>query len=227
MPLVKIGLGVVVVLAVLLLGVGQLLLPRIAAKVVRDKLARYGQVRQVSVKAVPALQLLWGEAGSVHATASKLTLSPNQLVSLLSEAHSIDTLSVDASTVKLHHLRFGGPATLSHASIEKRGQSIDGKALLTSEALAEALPAGVAVKLLSSSKGRVEVRATGSLLGFQASVDAIVEAVDGRLQLSPVGALLSGLATLTLFEDPKLRILSVAAKPVEGAWALDLKARLQ
>lgn len=225
--LVRIGLGVVVVLAALLLGVGQLLLPKIAAKVVRDKLGRYGQVRDVSVEAVPALQLLWGEAGLVQASARSLTLSPGQLILLLREAHSVDRVSVKASSVTLHRLRFGGPATFAEASIEKHGQSIDGKALLTANELAKALPPGVEVKLLSSSKGRVEVRASGSLLGFQASVDAIVEAVDGRLQLSPVGALLSGLATLTLFEDPRLRILAVAAKPVPGAWALDLKARLQ
>lgn len=224
--LARVGLGVVVS-AVVLLGVAQLLLPRIAAKVVRDKLAKYGQVRHVSVDAFPAIQLLWGEADKVQAVAQSLTLSPSQLVKLLTEAHGVDSLSVQAKKVELHQLSFGGPATFEHASIRKQGQNIDGKALLTSAELAKALPPGVEVKLLSSSKGRVMVRASGSLLGFQASIDAVVEAVDGRLQLSPTGALLSGLATLTLFEDPKLEILGVGAKPVQGAWALDLKARLR
>jgi len=46
--------------AVLLLGLAQLFLPRIAAGRITSRLGRYGRVESVSVSAWPAVKLLWG-----------------------------------------------------------------------------------------------------------------------------------------------------------------------
>lgn len=56
-------LGVVaLVVAVVVLGVAQLVLPGIAAQRIRSQLDRYGHVRSVSVSAFPAIELLWHRA---------------------------------------------------------------------------------------------------------------------------------------------------------------------
>ena len=60
----------------LLLGLAQLLLPRIASSTISSRVGRYGKVESVSVSAWPAVELLWGSADSVRVKARRLSLSP-------------------------------------------------------------------------------------------------------------------------------------------------------
>ena len=46
--------------ACLVLALAQVLLPRIAASRISSRVGRYGTVQSVSVKAWPAVELLWG-----------------------------------------------------------------------------------------------------------------------------------------------------------------------
>ena len=63
---------------VLVLVLAQLFLPGIAASRVRARVGKYGTVQSVSVKAWPAVKLLWGSADSVTVRAGSLSMSPRR-----------------------------------------------------------------------------------------------------------------------------------------------------
>lgn len=219
-----------------LLAAAQLLLPRIAAKVLRDRVAKYGEVRSVSVSAVPAVELLWGSAGSARVDAGRLGISPHQLAKLLAESKAVSKLTVRASDVALRDPGLGARSlSFTDASLEKHGDAIEIRALLDVSALRAALPPGVNVEVLSSGGQGVQVRVTGQLLGFGASLRAVVYASEGKLLLKPAGTPLAGLAAITLFSDPRIEMRSVSARAVESAdghrgppraWLLQVKAKL-
>ncbi len=81
----RIAIGAVVVV-VAVLALAQLLGPGIAARVVRGKVQRYGTVKSVTVKAWPAVKLLWRQADEVRVQAGHLRVSPEQTAALLEEA---------------------------------------------------------------------------------------------------------------------------------------------
>lgn len=183
----------------LVLVLAQVLLPRIAASMVRSRVARYGRVTSVSVSAWPAIKLLWGSVDSVRVQAAALALSPAQLAALLGEATDVANVDVDVARVRL------GPLALSDAKLTKRGPHLSGQASATETDVSKALPAGVSVALLRSEAGEVEVRVGGSLFGVGASTDAVALASEGKLVVKPVGLLLGALQ-LTLFSEPHVYI---------------------
>lgn len=103
-----------------------------------------------------------------------------------------------------------GSLTLTDASLQKRGDQLNGQATTTAAEADAALPAGVSVSLLNSREGYVEVRAGGGLFGIGAAVNARAEAKDGNLVAHPVGFLIEGFQ-LTLFSNPHVHIESVGA----------------
>lgn len=235
-PGVRGTLGLLLVGLVLVLGIAQLVLPAIAARVLRDRVARYGEVQSASITALPAIELLWGSAQSASLQAGRLAVTPNELISLLMQAKPVSELTVRAREVKLLDPGFGaGAVSLSDAVLQKRGEEVRVRGRLTRAALQAALPAGVDVGLLAGAGGSIDVQASGQLFGFRASFDAQVQAVEGKVLLVPTQALLSGLARITLFSDPRLQVLGVAATDDPGhsasgtpqAWELSLRARLR
>lgn len=229
-------LGLLLVGLVLVLGISQLVLPVIAARVLRDRVARYGEVQSASVSALPALELLWGSAESASVRAGRLSITPSQLLTLLEEAKPVSDLTVRAREVRLLDPGFGaGAVSLSDAVLRKRGEEVRVRALLTGAALQAALPAGVDVGLQPGTGGSIDVQASGQLFGFRASVEAQVQALEGKVVLVPTQSLFAGLARITLFSDPRLQILGVAASsdPASAAggageaWELSLRARLR
>jgi hypothetical protein len=246
------ALGFGTIVLVLIAAVAQLLLPRIAASVLRGKVARYGEVRSASVSALPALQLLWGSADSVHLSAGRLKISLHQVVSLLAESRPVTDVTASARSVELVKPGFGmGAVTLTHATLEKRGEAIEMRALLTKAALRAGLPAGMRMEVLPAEgaagpngrgEGGVAVRASGRLFGRSASLVALLEVAEGKLLLAPVHPLLRGAGRITLFADRRLELLGVSARaersPARGAeepsaaaggseWLLSIRARLR
>ncbi len=190
----------------LVLALAQLLLPRIAASRISSRVGRYGNVQSVHVSAWPAVKLLWGSADSVTVRAGHLKLSPEQTARLLWEARGASTMAVTAGSVQ------EGPLRLSEASLHKHGDALSAQAYMTATDVRAALPEGLEVKLLSSERGQVRVRASGGLFGVKTSVDAVAGASEGRLIARPLGILLSGLR-LTLFSDPHVHVEGVGASP--------------
>jgi hypothetical protein len=190
--------------AVLLLGLAQLFLPRIAASRISSRLGRYGTVESVHVKAWPAVKLLWGSADSATVRARRLRLSPAQTAKLLWEARGLERISMTAQSVR------EGPLALSDVSFRKQGQALSAQARLAAGDVRSALPEGVGVQLLSSEGGEVTVKAAGGLFGVRTSLDAVAAASGGKLVVHPVAGLLSGFR-LTLFSDPHVYVEAVGA----------------
>jgi hypothetical protein len=208
---------------VLVLALTQALLPRLAASKISSRVSRYGKVQSVSVSAWPAIELLWGDAGSVHVRAKSLSLNPEQASSLLWEARKSSNVVVEAQSVQVGSLR------LSDARLSKHGSALSAQALASEVDVREALPAGFSVQLVRSEGGEVEVQATGGFFGLSATVNAVAGAVEGKLVAHPLGFLIEALQ-LTLFSNPHVYVEGVGAsvhskQPL--TYQLSMNARLR
>jgi hypothetical protein len=200
--------------------VAQLVLPGIAANRLRDQLARSGTVLSVKVSAFPALALLWGHADSVVVRMGRYRSGASQLGGKLARAGDVGT--IDASAQELD----SGALTLRDATLRKRGSELTGMATVRESDLRMAVPFLDNVRPVASSEGALVLRGTASLLGLTASVDAVVAARDGTLVVAP-DVPFGGIATITLFNDPHVRVQSVTASSVPGGFRLDVQARVQ
>lgn len=194
---------------VLVLVLAQLLLPGIAASRVRARVEKYGTVRSVTVKAWPAVELLWGRAESVDVKAGNLQLSKAQTAKLLGEAHGVTSIRASAESVK------EGPLQLYDASLQKHGDALAGTAWTSRAAVEKALGEGFEVQLLHSGGGRVQISVEGGLFGVKASVEAVAEVQEGKVVVHPLGFLLEGLK-LTLFAEPNVYVEGVSASAAKG-----------
>jgi LmeA-like phospholipid-binding len=197
--------GVVVVL-----GLAQLLLPGLAARRVRSQLGRYGVVRSTSVSAFPAVELLWGRAQSVSASATRIGMSLSQASALLWQGRGVDRLDVSAQSLRLETLALHG------VLLRKRGSALYIEGSITQAALRAALPGSTEVLPLGSIPGGVQVRVTGTIFGAVASVDVLLLAEDGRLVAQPQGIPFAGSLRLTLLSAPHVYLQSFALSPSVG-----------
>jgi hypothetical protein len=184
---------------VVMLGVTQLVLPGIAAQVVRNRASRYGMVKSVSVTAIPAIELLWGRADSASLEAGRLRMNLSQATELLSSASGVDRIDMSVESFQL------GPLRMHAARMEKRGDALYIQGSLEQSDLRAMLPGGVEVQPVT---GGVEVRASGSLFGVSTSVRALVSVQEGKLVAQPQGLPFAGLAQITLLSNPHLLIQS-------------------
>jgi hypothetical protein len=218
----------VVVLVVVLVALAQALLPRIAASRVRDRVAAYGQVHSVQVSAFPALKLLWGHADSISIVAGRLAASPAQVASLLWQAQGVGSLDVVAAAAVLRAPLLPRGLEVGDVRVRKRGALLSASAILTPAQLAAALPAGVSAEPIASGSGAVEARASGALFGLQASLDVLVQAVEGRLVAEP-RVPFGGIAAVTLFSDRHLKVLATGMRVLRSeplSYEVTLQARL-
>jgi hypothetical protein len=209
--------------ALILLGLAQLLLPRIAASTISSRVGRYGKVQSVSVSAWPAVKLLWGSADSVRVRVRSIALEPAQAAKLLAESHGVGRMDVSAEHVSV------GPLALTGATLTKRGSRLSAAATAEQSGVTAALPEGFSVRLVRSEGGQVEVQASGGLFGVGGSVDAVALADHGRLVVHPLGFLLEGFQ-LTLFSDSRIHVEGVGARELNNSppsYRLTMLARLR
>lgn len=215
----------------LLVVLAQLLLPTLAAKRVRDRVARYGTVKSVSVSAFPAFELLWGKADSVNVGAGSLSVPASKVAALLWEAHTVGDMRFGADYATLTGIpSLTEGLTVSDLHTRKRGSTISASATLTQQRLNEALPTGFRIEPVASGNGEVEARASGGLFGVQASIAVLVKPLEGRLVAEPQGFPLASLATVTLFSDTHLKIGSVGVRVLRKqplTYGLSMAATLQ
>jgi LmeA-like phospholipid-binding len=222
---VRAGLWIAGVLAVLLVA-SQLLLPPLAARVMRQRVGRYGPVLSASIHAFPALELLWGQASSASVRTGGLHLSQAQASDLLWSARGVGSVDALSTSLQLGSLR------LSEVHMIKRAAQVRVLGTLTMADLSAALPAGVQLQGLGGggSAGQLQVRVGGELFGVRASVVAVVAPFEGKLVAEPQGLSLGALTRITLFSDPHLRVQSLALTPQRGGgvqgWGFELRATL-
>jgi hypothetical protein len=220
----------VVAVPVLLLVLAQVFLPSLAARRVRDRVARYGTVRSVSVSAFPAVKLLWGKADTVDVDAGSLSVELSQIAALLWEARAAGSMSISAEAATLTAVpELPEGLTVDDLRMQKHGSAVSATATLTQQQLNEALPSGFHIEPTASGEGQVEARASGGLFGVQASITALVKPLEGRLVAEPRGFPLASLGTVTLFSDSRLRIESVGVRVLRDkplTYGLSLAATL-
>jgi hypothetical protein len=214
-----IALGVAGVVIVVLI-VAQLALPGIAANRLRDQLARSGTVLSVKVSAFPAIKLLWGDADSVVVRLGRYRSGSSEIGGSLNRVGGVGTIDVSAQEVE------SGVLTLHDAVLRKRGSELTGSATIVESDLRSAVPFLQDVEPIASSGGELILRGTASLLGLTASVDAVVGTRDGALVVAP-DVPFGGIATITLFNDPQVRVQSVSAVTVPGGFKLNAVANVR
>jgi len=215
-----VGLGAAAVVVLVLLGIGQLVLPGIAAQRLRDQLSRHGRVLAVQVQAFPAIELLWHHADRVVVRMATYTASTSTLQHDLAQV--ADAGSLDASATEFH----SGLLTLHDASLRKRGNQLQGRGRVSEADLRAALPVLDAVSPVASGGGQLTLQGTGTLLGVTATVDATVRAAGGALVVSP-DVLFGGLATITLFSNPAVGVEGISASLAPGGFTATVSARLR
>ena len=192
-------------LVIIVLGVGQLVLPGIAASHLRSQLSRDGQVLSVSVSAFPAVKLLWHQADKVVIRMGRYDPPSGSLPATL--AQTADASTVSASAQEFHY----GLVTLHDASLAKQGNTLSGSALVNESDLRNALPILSSVTPVASSGGKLTFQGTA----FGISADATVSVSDGNLTVVP-DIPFGSLATITLFSDPHVAIEQIAASAASG-----------
>jgi hypothetical protein len=203
----------------LVLVVGQLVLPPIAEQRLRDRLSHNGTVLSVKVSAFPAITLLWHHADKVVIRMASYESASGKLGAQLDEAGGVGTL--DASTQVFR----SGLLTLRNASLHKRGDHLTGTATVTEQDLRGAVPFLNNVSPVPSESGALTLRGSATLLGVTATADATVAAQDGKLVVVP-NVPFGGLATVTLFDDPHLAVEHVSASRTAGGFTVSATARL-
>src|ERR1700753_220747 len=193
--------------------VAQLVLPGIAAQRLRDQLSRSGRVLEVHVSAFPAIQLLWSHADSVVVRMATYRASPARLPGPFDQPGTVGSLRASAQTSR------DGLLTLHDASLVKQGNRLIGRAVVAEADLRAAGPVLSSLTPIASAGGRLTLRGTATFLGLSATVDATVSAQNGKLVVAP-DVPFGGLATITVFSDPGIRVQSVSASPVPGGFAV-------
>jgi hypothetical protein len=186
---------------------GQLLVPAIATTVLRHRLAKHGRVISARVSAFPWVELLWQRADSVTARMADFNAPPDQLDNLLHEAGGVGKLDISIGVVHT------GLLTLHDVSFSKQGDELQGVGRLELDDLRAALPVMRSLTPVQDADGQLVLRGSASVFGVSATVDVVVAARDGKLVVAPAG-LLGAFATLTLYDDPQVRVQSVAATKV-------------
>jgi hypothetical protein len=213
-----IALGAAAVVVVVLV-VAQLVLPGVAARLLRDRLSRSGQVLSVEVDAFPAIQLLWHHADKVVIHLGRYRqANPAELRSTLGQAGDVGTLYTSAQEFDDGLLR------LHNTILVKRGNRLSGSGTVTENDLRSAVPILTSVTPVASQGGRLTLRGTASLFGLTAVVDATVSVRNGALV---VASDIPFFPTLTLFSDRRIRVESVSASPVPGGFSVQGSALLQ
>jgi hypothetical protein len=210
----------VIGVVLLVLVIAQLALPGIAEDRIRDQLSQSGAVLSVSVHAFPAIELLWKQADSVVIRMARYEAGASEIGNKLGMAANVGSLDISAQEVQ------SGLLTVRDARLRKQGNELIGTAVVRQADLRSAVPFLDNVQPVASSEGQLIMRGTASLLGLNASVDAVVAARNGALVVAP-NVPFGGIATITLLDDPHVRVQSVSAVTVPGGFRLRAEARVQ
>ena len=210
------ALGIAVFL-LSLVAAAQLVLPDVAERNLRGDLKASGQVRRVDVTAFPALKVLFGRADRVEVEMGEVRAGQGELADLLARTADTDELPARATALRV------GPFVARDARLDKEGERLRGRVSVTVAELTAALPLQVGLRPVDSGDGSLVLEATAGVLGQQVTVRARLAARNGALVIAPEG-LLGGVATLTVFSDPRVRVRGVGAEPAPGGFTITADA---
>ena len=198
----------------------QLFLPEFAERNLRGDLEASGQVRRVDVSAFPAVKVLFGRADRVEVEMGEVRSGQGELADLLARTAETDELHAEADTLRV------GPFVAHAARLDKDGDRLRGRVSVTVAELTEALPVEVGLRPVETEDGSLLMEATAGVLGQEITVRARLTAREGDVVIAPEGVL-GGLATLTVFSDPRVRVRRVGAEPATGGFTVTAEATVR
>jgi hypothetical protein len=198
----------------------QLILPGVAERRLRDRLARDGRVTRVEVHSFPAIKLLWNRADRVVVRMSRTSTGTGRVADLLASARNADEVDARVGELKVTLLR------LRDVRLRKRGDRLDGRATVTTADLSSSLPQGFTLRPVAAGAGALVFEGTATLLGRTLRARAVAAARDGRLLVAP-DVPFGGLAALTVFADPRVTVEDVGAYSTPDGFTLTAKGRLR
>jgi hypothetical protein len=195
-------------------GLGQLVLPGIAASRLRASLLRTSDGVSVSVSATPAVELLFGQAGSVVVHISTMRSHRGPVGSLIQRASQ--TTDLDATVGEL----FVDGLTLRHITLLKQGPRMSIRAFVSRASIASVLPLNLSLRPAAGVAG-IQLRSSVDLFGIRESVSARVEASRGRVEIGPDLPLPAGILQVTIFQAPGFSVDHVDARLYRDGYELD------
>jgi hypothetical protein len=195
---------------------GQLVLPRVAERRISSDLSKSGEVRRVSVEAVPALKLLFKRADRVEVDMAEVRAgSTGRLAQLLRRTRATDELDARVDLVLL------GPLRLHAVALRKDAERLRGEATVSEEELAAALPSQLRLRPVEDPGGELVLEgAVGPI-----SARARLTARDGALVVAPEGVL-GGLGSLTVFRDSRIQVTDVGSRVGPDGFTLTAAGRI-
>jgi FHA domain len=228
LPVVSVRRGVVLAVvtlaAALVFGVAQLVLPGVAEQRLRSDLARFGAVRRVHIESVPAIKLLWHRADRVEVAIDSYrsgSSGHSSLADFLSRTRDAGKLDVSVGVLQAQLV------TLHEVRLHKQGNVLIGQARLTQHDLSAALPAFVDLRPVSASENGIVAQVSASVLGRRVGVRIAVLADSGRVVVRPEGLPFGSLATITVFDDPRVYVESLGAELHGQDYLLTARASLR
>ena len=213
--MLRAALALIGLLVAALVG-GQLALPRVAERRITSDLAKSGEVRRVSVEAVPALKLLFKRADRVEVDMAEVRAgSTGRLAALLRRTRRTEELDARVDLVLL------GPLRLHAVALTKDAERLRGEATVSEQELAAALPSQLRLRPVEDLSGELVLEgAVGPI-----SARARLTAQDGALVVAPEG-LLGGLGSLTVFRDSRIEVTEVGSRVGERGFTLTAAGRV-
>jgi hypothetical protein len=203
--------------------VAQFVLPGVAEDSLRSDLSRFGPLGRVNVESFPAVKLLWHKADRVDVSMNSYRSEPGghgSLAGFLSDTRSTGKLNARVETLAAQLV------TLHGVELHKDGAALVGRAELTQRDLSNALPSFVGLRPLQASANGIVVSASGSVLGKTARLRLQVMADKGRVVVRP-DVPLGSLATIKVFNDPRVYVDSLGAQLRGDRYFLTARAHLK
>ena len=199
-------MATVAVAAVVVLGIGQLVIPPLAEEAVREAVDKYGKVQAVRVEATPAVTLLWREAELVEVRSPALVVPAAELVDLDHKAAHVETARLQAGSLQILLARpVPGTVTFQEVVVEKRGERFSLSGVIGPGDVSLDLPGGIRVVGVKASEGLPELLVGASLGPLQFEIGGVAAASEGAIVARPAGfGPLGALAQITVYASPRL-----------------------
>ena len=195
---------------------GQLALPRVAERRISHSLAATGEVRRVSVEAVPAVKLLFKRADRVEIDMAEARAGTGRrLAQLLRRTRGAREVDARVDLVRV------GPLQLRGVVLRKDHERLSGEASVSDADLAAALPRQLALRPVDDPAGELVLEVTAGVFTARARLSAR----DGALVIAPEG-LLGGLGSLTLFRDSRVQVTDVGSKVGADGFTVSATGRI-
>ena len=212
--------GAAVLLALII--ASQILLPSMASDRLRDRLERQGEVSSVEVSAFPAAKLLFGQADEVDVRMERMDLAggagggggQSAIADAIERTNVAGRLDVNIGTLT------AGPLTVRDARVTKRDGTLRTEALVSADALRDALPPALDLEPTATPDGELVLEGTLRARGIEIDGKADVLARDGKLILQPDGPGFIPLPSITVLDDPRLNLTDVGAQARDGDFVI-------